>query len=251
MRSLLRAVRQRARKQSPDGVARPIIDDEETGLIERCRPYTLTSDERLIATADAVEYAIRRKIPGAMVECGVWRGGSVLAMVLTLQRLEVEDRDVYLFDTFSGMTQPGELDTSPFDPPALDTFERAKAAGQRPWNFMFDESVSGLDQVKDLLLGTGYPSERIHFVVGPVEETLPHDGVAEIAVLRLDTDWYESTKHELETLYPRISPAGVLIVDDYGHWRGSRMAVDEYFDVVGSRPLLARTDYAGRMGVKA
>ena len=72
----------------------------------------------------------------------------------------------------------------------------------------------------------------------------------EVAVLRLDTDWYESTKHELVHLYPRVSPGGVLILDDYGHYEGARRAVDEYFEEVGGRPLLSRIDYTGRVGVK-
>ena len=87
-----------------------------------------------------------------------------------------------------------------------------------------------------MLHGTGYPPERIHFVRGPVEETLPAGAPDEIALLRLDTDWYESTRHELEHLYPRLAAGGVLLVDDYGHWEGARKAVDEYFADHGDRP---------------
>lgn len=226
------------------------FDEQEAALVERCQPYTLASPERIVATADAVAHVVRRDIPGALVECGVWRGGSVLAMVLTLQRLGVDDRDLYLCDTFSGMTAPTAEDTSAFDPPAAGTFERAQANGQRAWDGLFGEEVFGLEQVQALLRATGYPQERIHFVVGPVEDTLPAQAPDQIAVLRLDTDWYASTKHEMDHLYPRLSRGGVLIVDDYGHWEGARQAVDEHFDATGEPLLLARTDYTGRLGIK-
>jgi O-methyltransferase len=100
------------------------------------------------------------------------------------------------------------------------------------------------------VLSTGYPAERVHLVEGRVEDTLPAAAPEEIALLRLDTDWYESTKHELVHLYPRLSPGGVLILDDYGHYEGARRAVDEYFESAGGRPLLTRVDYTGRVGIK-
>jgi len=226
------------------------LSADEQALVARCQPYTLASPERIIATADAVAHVVRRDVPGALVECGVWRGGSVLAMVLTLQRLGVDDRDVYLCDTFSGMTEPTVEDTSAFDPPALGTFERARAGGRRAWDGLFGEEVFGLEQVRELLGGTGYPPERIHFVVGDVLETLPAQAPERLALLRLDTDWYASTKHEMEQLYPRLSVGGVLIVDDYGHWEGARRAVEEHFAASGEPLLFARTDYTGRMAVK-
>jgi hypothetical protein len=210
----------------------------------------MASVERIVATADAVAHVVRREVPGALLECGVWRGGSVLAMVLTLQRLGVDDRDVYLCDTFTGMTAPTDEDTSAFDPPASATFDQAEADGRRAWEPLFGAEVFGLDQVRELLQGTGYPAERIHFVVGPVEETIPDQGPDQLALMRLDTDWYTSTRHEMEHLYPRLSSGGVLIVDDYGHWQGARQAVDEYFEAQGGWPLLGRTDYTGRMGIK-
>lgn len=227
------------------------LTEEESSLVARCQPHTLISPERIVANADAVEHVVRRRIDGALLECGVWHGGSVLAMILTLQRLGVDDRDVYLCDTFTGMTEPSGVDTSRFDPPAALTFREARAKGRRAWDYMFGEDVFTVEQVESLIYGTGYPRERIHFVVGPVEETLPGMGPDQIAVLRLDTDWYESTKHEMEHLYPRLSLGGVLLVDDYGHWEGARRAIDEYFDATGGRPLFSRTDYAARMAVKA
>jgi hypothetical protein len=100
------------------------------------------------------------------------------------------------------------------------------------------------------VLGVGYPEERIHFVPGRVEETLPQNAPKDIALLRLDTDWYASTKHELQHLYPRLVPGGVLIVDDYGYWQGARQAVDEYLSENGLALLLNRIDHTARIAVK-
>jgi predicted O-methyltransferase YrrM len=92
--------------------------------------------------------------------------------------------------------------------------------------------------------------QRFRIVEGDVLETLPAQAPAMLSVLRLDTDWYVSTKHELEQLYPRLLPGGVLIVDDYGYWRGARKATDDYFQTLHARPLLHRIDYTGRICVK-
>ncbi|HET6963617.1 MAG TPA: TylF/MycF/NovP-related O-methyltransferase [Acidimicrobiales bacterium] len=224
----------------------------EVEVLERVRPYTMTSPERLIALMDATSYVVRRGIPGAVVECGVWRGGSVLAAIEVLLRLGVTDRDVYLYDTFEGMTRPTQADTSTFERErsALTSWTRSESEGRRAWDWAFHPDVFSLDNVKELLYGTGYPRERIHFVVGPVEETIPGRLPDRTALLRLDTDWYESTRHELVHLYPGLSEGGVLIIDDYGHWEGARRAVDEYFASEARPLLLARIDYTGRMGVK-
>jgi hypothetical protein len=232
----------------PDPLASLSADDRP--IVERSLPYTLTGVARLQAVVDAVRYCERRGLPGAFAECGVWRGGSVLAMILTLQELGRDERELWLYDTFEGMTAPTALDVSPIDPPALETWRAAVARRARPWREYFDPHEFNEPAVRQTLLATGYPERRLHFVRGPVEETLPRHGPESLALLRLDTDWYESTRHELEHLYDRLVPGGVLIVDDYGHWEGARRAVDEYFERHPPAPLLQRIDYTGRMAVK-
>jgi O-methyltransferase len=111
-------------------------------------------------------------------------------------------------------------------------------------------AVASLQEVRSNMASTGIATERVHYVSGPVEETIPRSVPERIALLRLDTDWYESTRHELEHLWDRLEPGGVLIVDDYGHWAGAREAVDEFFAAREDAPLLSRVDYTGRMGVK-
>jgi hypothetical protein len=211
----------------------------------------MTGPERLQACVDAVRYLVRRGLPGDLVECGVWRGGSVLAMLLTLQELGVDDRDVHLYDTFAGMTRPTAADVSPIDPPALAAWEEAQAAGERAYAGLFGPEVYDLESVRATVLGTGYPAERVHFVQGPVEQTLTRHVPATIALLRLDTDWYESTKAEMAHLYPRLVTGGVLIVDDWGHWVGARQAVEEHFAAHGAPLLMNPIDYTGRIAVKA
>ncbi|HVY08724.1 MAG TPA: TylF/MycF/NovP-related O-methyltransferase [Mycobacteriales bacterium] len=225
------------------------MDADEQRIIAEVRDYTMVSAERLVAIMDAVKYVIDRRINGSFVECGVWRGGSIMTMIKTLQHLGVSDRDVYLYDTFEGMTEPSAADTSPFEQPAHDTWQ-STPQGERAWSWAFDPAIYGLELVRDVVLRTGYPADRVHFVQGPVEETLPGTTPTSVALLRLDTDWYESTLHELTHLYPLMPAGGVLIIDDFGHWDGARRAVTEYFSSSADPILLTRTDYTGRMGIK-
>jgi hypothetical protein len=210
----------------------------------------MTGIARLQALIDAVRYIEHRGVPGGFVECGVWRGGSVLAMIDTLLEVEASPRDIWLYDTFEGMTEPTDRDTSRFEPPALSTWDAAKVDGVRPWGELFSGEIFNEDVVRRVLAASGYPAERLHLVKGPVEQTLPDQSPdGPLALIRLDTDWYESTKHELIHLYPRLERGGVLIIDDYGHYDGARQAVDEYFET--TEPiLLNRIDYTGRIAIK-
>jgi hypothetical protein len=241
---------QPAESPAPAGEAIEALSPEDRPIVESALPYTMTGVPRLQALIDAVRYVERRGIAGHFVECGVWRGGSVLAMIETLRRIGAPPRHIWLYDTFEGMTEPTDRDTSRFEPPALETWQEAQTRGQRPWHELFGSDVFSDAAVRATLLSTGYSEDHLHFVTGPVEQTLPGempDGA--LALLRLDTDWYESTRHELTHLYPPLAPGGVLIVDDYGHFEGARQAVDEYFEV--REPLLLnRIDYTGRIAVK-
>jgi hypothetical protein len=226
------------------------IAAEDRSIIGRALPHTMTGIPRLAALIDGVRYCVARGVPGAFAECGVWQGGSVLTMILTLQQLGRADRDLYLYDTFEGMTKPTEHDVSAFDPPALELWREAQARQRRPFHELFGPESFNEDAVRATLLRSGYPEDRLHFIRGPVEQTVPAQAPDGLALLRLDTDWYGSTRHELEHLYPRLAEGGVLIIDDYGHWEGCRRAVDEYFVEHPPALLLNRIDYAGRIAVK-
>jgi O-methyltransferase len=219
---------------------RPIDFDAATiKIIEQVGPFTQTSPERIFALKNAIEYVIKNDIAGDIVECGIWKGGSMMAAALTLLNLGVKRR-LYLFDTFAGMTTPTAVDRDLYGRSALQNLQE----GMRESN-----NVS-LDEVRANLRSTGYDESLITYVRGPVEETLPNNAPETIAILRLDTDWHESTYHELQHLFPRVSGGGVLIIDDYGHWGGAQRAVDEFFAAIKLPLLLNRIDYTGRICVK-
>jgi hypothetical protein len=221
----------------------PDIAPETRAIVERVRPFTLTSVDRIAALCDAVRYLGEARIAGDIVECGVWKGGSSMAIALSLLAAGDSARTLYLYDTFEGMPPPTDADRS------LDgrTASEQLATSDRDapvW------AVAGSAEVARNMAATGYPAERLRFVEGKVEETIPGVVPERIALLRLDTDWYESTRHEFRHLYPRLSIGGILVIDDYGHWQGARQATDEYFAEHGIRMLLHRIDYTGRIGVK-
>jgi O-methyltransferase len=221
------------------------FEDEIADTIRAVRRYTLTSAPRIAALCDAVKYIVENDIEGDLAECGVWRGGSMMAAALTLNRLGVSDRELHGYDTYEGMPEPSAQDrSSAYDGYSIHKRWRAHNRSGKAW------AGAGVEEVREAMESTGYPSERIHLIKGMVEETLPAQAPERLALLRLDTDWYASTKHELEQLYPRVSPGGVLIIDDYGHYEGARNAVDEYFASRGEHVLLQRIDWTGRMVLK-
>ncbi len=221
------------------------FDTKAADIIRRVRPYTMTSPERLFSLIHAVRYVSAASIPGDVVECGVWRGGSMMASALTLLECSDTQRELHLFDTFEGMSPPTALDVTVDGQTASDLLASPRTSDpESPWCY------AGIDDVRAAMCSTGYPLERIHYVQGRVEDTIPGNVPARIAILRLDTDWYESTRHELEHLYPLLSPGGVLVLDDYGHWAGCRKAVDEYLDAHGIKLFLTRVDYTGRIAIK-
>lgn len=220
------------------------FDPEHVSIYRAVEPFTMTRPERVYALIEAVKYLVRNRIGGDFVECGVWRGGSVMAMALTLLQYG-ERRNIHLFDTFAGMTAPGEKDVTASGKSASSTFERFQRDGE-----VADWCRSGIEKVRQNALGTGYAADAFHFHEGRVEDTLPVHVPEKIALLRLDTDFYESTRHELVHLYPRLVSGGVLILDDYGHWQGARRAVDEYIEEHALSILLNRIDFAGRIAVK-
>jgi O-methyltransferase len=222
----------------------PDFSPEAIATVKTVRAFTMTSVERLGALIGAVEYVVRAGVPGDIVECGVWKGGSMMAVALTLLRLQRADRTLHLFDTFDGM------------PPALDVDRDLRGDSAAAMLAAHDRDTSlvwayaPLDEVRRNLASTRYPAPLVRCIAGRVEETIPSKAPTAISLLRLDTDWYESTKHEMEHLFPRLSPGGVLIIDDYGHWEGARKAVDEYLETAKINLLLCRIDYTGRIAIK-
>jgi hypothetical protein len=219
-------------------------DDEAKEIIRAVRPWTMTGPDKMYALIQAVRYVTRHRIPGDVVECGVWRGGSMQAVARTLIAAGDTSRDLHLFDTYEGMPPPTDRDLRRSDDRSAEELLAAESPeDSKVW------AVATLEDVKDGFSQAPYPPERVHFVKGRVEDTIPEHAPERISILRLDTDWYESTRHELEHLYPRLSPGGVLLLDDYGYWEGAREAVDEFLEESGERLLLMRMA-SGRLAVK-
>lgn len=204
----------------------------------------MTSPERILALCHGVDHIVKHQIEGDIVECGVWRGGSMVATAKTLIGHDQVDRRLWLYDTFDGMSAPSSEDVDFMGQSASGLLaEQDREDAKSIWCF------SPMEQVREAMETTGYPADKINFVPGKVEETLPKTTPSKIALLRLDTDWYESTRCELEHLFPKMVDGGVLIIDDYGHWEGCRRAVDEYFDSHDVQIFLQRIDYTGRMAI--
>ncbi len=220
----------------------PDIDKDPVfmALFEQVLPYTMTSKEALFALYTSINYVLDREIPGDIVECGVWRGGSSLLAALIMKARKVSDRKLYLYDTFQGMPTPTEFDVDKRGNTGFEMME--KYADDIGWCYALLEEVQATFSVHNFEF-------EIHFVQGDVVETSKTTKPETISVLRLDTDWYESTAAELQQFYPRLSTGGVLIIDDYGAWAGSRKATDEYFRQV-PEPMLKRIDKEVRLGVK-
>jgi hypothetical protein len=218
----------------------PVDYDRETiELYEEVRPYTLTSHERVNALRHAVTYLVEAGIEGAFLECGVWRGGSMLAVAKTLLALGDTDRDLYFFDTFTTMPEPGDEDVDVLGNRAADLYDDAVTSP------VFSYPPMGV--VRELVARTGYPRNRMHFVKGLVEDTIPEHAPDLLALCRLDTDLYSSTKHEMVHLFPRVNEGGVMIIDDYGQFMGAKKAVDEYLRAIGGGVLLERIDFTARL----
>jgi len=219
-------------------------DLEILGLV---REYTMTSHERIWALMSAIRYVTTLRMSGDFVECGVWRGGSAMVMALTLLDLGLSNKKIWLYDTYEGMTEPTSEDIEFCSGELAETLLRRvskKSQARDIWCF------SQIDDVATNLRSTGYPMSNVNLIKGDVLHTLNVDIPDQISLLRLDTDWYYSTKKELELLYPKLQTGGVCIIDDYGYWGGSKKAVDEYLKDNEISVLLHRIDNTARLFIK-
>jgi O-methyltransferase len=219
------------------------MTEAQKKIILAAKPFTMTRVESMATLINAVTYVTENGIPGDIAECGVWRGGSMMTVALTLLAHGDRSRSLYLFDTFEGMSSPTGSDRS-FDGISAAVQLERDQRGTGVWCY------ASMEEVRANILSTGYPEEKIHLIKGRVEDTIPRNLPSSLSILRLDTDWYESTKHELKHLYPILDKKGVLIIDDYGHWQGAKKAVDEYFSELGVKVYLHRIDYTGRILVR-
>lgn len=207
---------------------------------------TMELKSGLVAGMTAARHAALAQIPGDWVECGVWRGGISLAAKLIFEEY-CSDKKVWLFDTFAGMTEPSKVDRPRFDDyDAQEMFDANRRKGFNQWCY------ASLEDVRLNFEKAGADLSGVKFIKGDARLTLKnHSNLPErISVLRLDTDFYEATKVQLEVLYPMLSVGGPILIGDLGYWEGVRRAVEEYFADPRARPILYYTDLSDRMGVK-
>jgi len=220
------------------------MDKEFVSIYNQCKKYTMTSIERMFSLYKTIEYIAKFKISGDIVECGVWKGGSMMLAALSLIKFNDISRKIYLYDTYEGMSEPTLHDIRIYDNyKAKNKWHQLKKSNLK-WDY------ASLEEVKKNLYSTKYRKENLKFIKGKVEETIPKTIPEKIAILRLDTDWYESTYHELSHLFPKIVKYGILILDDYGHWKGAKEATDKYFRENNIKIFLNRIDNTGRIAIK-
>jgi len=204
----------------------PIEADKEViKFIDISFKYSMTGHRRMYLLSQAILNAKEKRLEGDFVECGVWRGGNILLYKL-LNDFYGLNKTIFAYDTFEGMNTPENIDIDLRGNYAYKLLQVSKKSE----NIKNIHCVVKIDTVKKNI--SRYSNlENINFIIGSVEKSLllEKNLPKKISVLRLDTDWYASTKIELEILYPRLVQGGVLIIDDYGHWQGARRAVDEYF----------------------
>lgn len=223
-----------------------INSDINFGMIyKKCKKYTMTTKECMYALHEAIKYLIKAKISGDFVECGVWKGGSIIMMAYTLNNLQIFDRKIYLYDTFKGMSRPTREDWRLVSHDvALSKWKRLKREKYNDWCY------SPLKEVKQNVFSTSYPKDKFVFVKGKVENTMPKILPLRLSLIRLDTDWYNSTHRSLTYLFPLLNVGGVLLIDDYGYWAGTKKAVDEFISSNNISIYLSRIDQTARIGIK-
>lgn len=212
---------------------------EKLWLFKKVYPYTMVGYARLSNVYELANLVEKNKIAGVFAECGVWRGGCIAVMAFVAQKFN-SGRKVWLFDSFEGLPEPTLEDGKIAKDYALN-----KAEGNLK---TIDKCVAPLKDVEEVFFDVlKLDKKNIVISKGWFQDTLPKDRekIGKIAILRLDGDWYESTKSCLENLYDNVIIGGYIILDDYGHWEGAKKALDEFFIERNIRPELVKIDYTG------
>ena len=196
-----------------------------------CKPNTMVTEPHLNYLQTIIEELNNQNISGDIVECGVWKGGCSMWMMICQKKYNML-RNFYLYDTFDGMTFP---DSDKDAKEAVDIYNKInKGLYERNYDKWHTEkkwAFAPIEMVQNNIKLTNYDESKISFVIGDVCSTLNTSVPAEISILRLDTDWYNSTKKELDVLFPHVVKNGYVVVDDYYAWKGSRTATDEFLKI--------------------
>jgi O-methyltransferase len=215
---------------------RPGNDDEQqlkAAIARVAPPFTMVDLPRLRQLASLADLVHQRRIPGCIVECGTWKGGS-LALIDWVMRRHGDRRELWGFDSFAGLPPPTDRDE-----------DVVKKSFFRGW------CTAAVSDVLEAFAAVGGPGEGIHLVEGWLADTLPASNTGPIALLNIDVDWYESVKLTLDVLFERVAAGGIVNVDDFGRWPGCDAAVLEFVSARGlNRSILTRTGPYGAWFVK-
>ena len=237
------------------------MNDIQKKIIRESEKFSMTGRIRMSLLLKIIDHINSHNIEGDIVECGVWKGGNLICAQKYLNYLKVEKK-VIGFDTFEGMTEGTELDVqikqvkikdkndtkyieeNRIASKMMKSIDKHKNDGKNIWAYCSIENVQ--KNIKNEINN----NNKIKLIKGPVERTLldKNNLPQKISLLRLDTDFYESTKIELEKLYPLLVKGGFLIIDDYGHWQGAKKAVDDYFE--SNLPFIHFIDETCRLIIK-
>jgi hypothetical protein len=220
------------------------LSDKQKYLISITNSISMTPKIRRYNLIQALEYIAHYKLEGDLVECGVWKGGNIVIYKKFIEENNIK-KNIYAFDTFQGMSNPDQNDYIINSAISAQTIlDNDKKRITNDWG------VCDLEEVKFNISKRTKNLNNIFFIKGKVEETLLNkiNLPEKISILRLDTDFYQSTKIELEILYEKVCKGGVIIIDDYGHWAGSKKAVDEFFKE--KFVWMHYVDYACRLIIK-
>ena len=222
----------------------PDSNNFEKELFEIISGYTMTSHERIFALMKSIDFVKHNNVDGDFVECGVWRGGNLILFQKFIEKYNLSKK-IYAYDTFEGMSEPDKIDETFKGESSKDLLNKLykKKVDRKKSILIADCSI---EQVQENFKKFSNKN-NLTCIKGPVEKTLDlkENLPNKISILRLDTDWYSSTKKELEVLFPLLEKNGILIIDDYGFWKGARKAVDEYFE--NKNGTMVKIDFTGRM----
>jgi len=245
-KSLFKKINYNLHKIEPINIEQEFPDSNnfEKELFDIISEYTMTSHERIFALMKSINFVKHNNVDGDFVECGVWRGGNLILFQKFVEKYNLSKK-IYAYDTFEGMSEPDKIDETFKGESSIDLLNKLyKKKVDRKKNILIADC--SIEQVQENFKKFSNKNNLI-CVKGPVEKTLDikENLPNKISILRLDTDWYSSTKKELEVLFPLLEKNGILIIDDYGFWKGARKAVDEYFE--NKNVTMFKIDFTGRM----
>lgn len=201
----------------------PSLNKEHQKILSISSKFSMTSKIRQYALLNLLDYIFKKNIEGDMVECGTWLGGNLIIFD-HLKKKYNSKKKIFAYDTFVGMPRPTNNDKDFEGKSFLNNFEDLNKR-------YYSNKKFNLNIVKKNLLLNKVDLKKIKFIKGKVEDTLKNKEnlPSKISILRLDTDWYESTNASLYQLYSKLVKGGILIIDDYGWNSGCKKATDNFF----------------------